>query len=371
MSRYISKIRLENFQSYKDETIEFKPGLNLILGSSDSGKSAVLRAISFVLYNYPKSKTLIHQGSTEVRVSIEYSDKTIVTRIRGDRNSVMVAFPDGDLKVWDKIENDLPDEVKNIMGNPPYDDFNGPIAYADQFSKMFLVDLSPTDLPRSLSSLTGIEILEQSAKELMQSYKAIEKQTKSEEKDLLKLLNEQQSYNLIDETAEEVKKANDNIDHLMKQCEELEKLSSYLIEDNNESEDLVSEYELIIESLSQCLQELYILNRFNIIVDGLKIFELVAKDLIGFNINDINLLLSNIVNIESQIVELKDKNKEINLLIDINNDYKSIKETGNTLSDEYKNDTLKLKEMELDLDSFKKMLIENNIQCDKCGSILS
>ncbi len=371
MNRYISKIRLENFQSYKDETIELKPGLNLILGSSDSGKSAILRAISFVLYNSPKSKTLIHQGATEVRVSIEYSDKTIVTRIRGDRNTVMVAMPNGELKVWDKIENDLPDEVKNIMGNPPYDDFNGPIAYADQFSKMFLVDLSPTDLPRSLSSLTGIEILEQSAKELMQSYKAIEKQTKLEEKDLLKLLNEQQLYNAINNADNELKNANNNLECLTKSYEELEELLNYSVENNSVSIELVNEYEAIIDSLNQSIRELYILNGFNIIIDGLRIFELVAKDLIGVDINDINLLLNYIIEIEKQIYELKEKNTVINSLNDINSDYKDIRDTGNVFSDEYKSDTLKLKEMELDLSDFKKMLIENNIQCDKCGSILA
>lgn len=371
MNRYITKIRLENFQSYKDETIELKPGLNLILGSSDSGKSAILRAISFVLYNYPKSKTLIHQGSTEVRVSIEYSDKTIVTRIRGDRNTVMVALPNGDLKVWDKIENDLPDEVKSIMGNPPYDDFNGPIAYADQFSKMFLVDLSPTDLPRSLSNLTGIEILEQSAKELMQSYKSIEKQTKFEEKDLLKLLNEQQLYNSIDEADELLKSTNGNLDCLVKKHEELEELSGYSIENNNASEELVNEYDFVINSLNQSIKELHILNGFNTVVDGLRIFELVTKDLVGVDIFDINSLLSSIIEVENQIFELKKKAKSINLLTEININYTNIKETGNVLSDEYKNDTLKLKEMELNLDEFKKMLIENNIQCDKCGSVLA
>jgi len=54
MKRYIKTITLKNFQSYKNQVIHCKPGLNLLIGTSDSGKSAILRAISFVLYNYPK-----------------------------------------------------------------------------------------------------------------------------------------------------------------------------------------------------------------------------------------------------------------------------------------------------------------------------
>ncbi|MCK9524299.1 MAG: AAA family ATPase, partial [Limnochordia bacterium] len=38
----IEKLTLKNFQSHKHSELEFAPGLNAIIGQSDSGKSALL-----------------------------------------------------------------------------------------------------------------------------------------------------------------------------------------------------------------------------------------------------------------------------------------------------------------------------------------
>jgi exonuclease SbcC len=48
---YIQKLKIKNFQSHHDTEIEFGPGINVITGTSDAGKTSILRAIMFVLYN--------------------------------------------------------------------------------------------------------------------------------------------------------------------------------------------------------------------------------------------------------------------------------------------------------------------------------
>ena len=53
---YIKKIELHNFQSHEYTEMEFDRGLNVILGNSDVGKTAILRAIKWALYNL----SLIH-----------------------------------------------------------------------------------------------------------------------------------------------------------------------------------------------------------------------------------------------------------------------------------------------------------------------
>ncbi|MBE2198085.1 MAG: AAA family ATPase [Anaerolinea sp.] len=46
---YLSKVKIENFRKFKLEEILFQPGLNLLVGENDSGKSAVIDAIRHVL----------------------------------------------------------------------------------------------------------------------------------------------------------------------------------------------------------------------------------------------------------------------------------------------------------------------------------
>ena len=228
MNRYIKSIKIKNFQSWKDETITFEPGLNLILGTSHSGKSAILRAISFVLYNYPNNNEVIVQkcGPTEAQVTLEFSDGVKVTRTKGgeDINEIMVTLPNGKKITKNKIGKDLPEEINKYLGYPPQDKLNGFISYSDQWSKMFLIDLSDTDLPRSLSSLTGIEILEESAKQLMQSYKSIEKQNKIDEKEYKSLLEESQGYSYVEQYEAKIK----DLDVMLQAAGKLENKIDYL-----------------------------------------------------------------------------------------------------------------------------------------------
>lgn len=47
---YLSTIKIENFRKYKNLTVEFTAGLNLIVGENDSGKTAIIDAIRYVLH---------------------------------------------------------------------------------------------------------------------------------------------------------------------------------------------------------------------------------------------------------------------------------------------------------------------------------
>lgn len=48
----ITHLSLENFKSYTEERITFQPGTNAIIGSNGAGKSSILEAIGFVLFDH-------------------------------------------------------------------------------------------------------------------------------------------------------------------------------------------------------------------------------------------------------------------------------------------------------------------------------
>lgn len=51
---YLSKIRIEDYKSFRDSgEIEFKPGINIIVGQNNSGKTALLEALSLKFENKP------------------------------------------------------------------------------------------------------------------------------------------------------------------------------------------------------------------------------------------------------------------------------------------------------------------------------
>ena len=71
------KVNLENFQSISKASLEFVQGINIIVGQSNSGKSAILRAIKGAVLNPNGSQKYIKNGTTGFKVGIEYEGNDI------------------------------------------------------------------------------------------------------------------------------------------------------------------------------------------------------------------------------------------------------------------------------------------------------
>lgn len=79
----IKKIEVKNWLSHKNSEINFKKGINFIIGQIGAGKSSILEAITFSLYRGKKSKGkqehYIRRGNTEASttLTIELEDRTL------------------------------------------------------------------------------------------------------------------------------------------------------------------------------------------------------------------------------------------------------------------------------------------------------
>lgn len=374
--RYIKTITLQNFQCYKNHTIHLKPGLNLLLGTSDAGKSAILRAISFVLYNKPRRDTFVHWGESEMRVTLEFSDGVKVTRIKSKDsgiNAIEAVDANGNIFQKNKIDTEIPEDIRELLGNPPQDDLNGLISYADQFSRMFLVGLSPTDLPRALSNLTKIEVLEDSAKQLMSNYKSIDKQIKLDEKEHAKLTNESQAYSYINDYEKRLNK----LSGVLGEVRELEvKISDMQrVLDNidlNVGAGCIEHCDLLLSRIDSCIQDVSLAISIADRLDRLEVFAFLAnhhasdKDI--ENLSGLLGRLESARKITDRAIEVAENIVQMSIA---NDNYLIIKNKGQTLSKEYKELQEEYKKEQNNYDEFKKMLIEKKIQCETCGSILA
>ena len=70
-------LKIEDFQSIGNAELEFTPGINLIVGQSNSGKTAILRAIDSVLTNPTYAKSFIKHHTNETNVTFQYNDNII------------------------------------------------------------------------------------------------------------------------------------------------------------------------------------------------------------------------------------------------------------------------------------------------------
>ena len=82
MIKKIKKVQIRNFQSHDDLTLDIAPMLTTIVGPSDAGKSAVIRAIRWALFNEPSGTQYMRVGTDNTSVLITFTDGTTLLRAR-------------------------------------------------------------------------------------------------------------------------------------------------------------------------------------------------------------------------------------------------------------------------------------------------
>ena len=121
----IKSLRLVNFQSHADSKVEFCPGVNVITGTSDSGKSALLRALYWTYSNRPNTTSFIRTasctetkkgakklGTAEVTIEIE-RDKKVETIVRTRGASANSYKHNAD--VFDVVGKDVPEQIQKAL----------------------------------------------------------------------------------------------------------------------------------------------------------------------------------------------------------------------------------------------------------------
>ncbi len=71
----ILSLTLNNFKTHKDRQFEFQPGTNAICGENGAGKTSILEAIAWVLFNYQgsyKKEDLIRNGASSAQARVAF-----------------------------------------------------------------------------------------------------------------------------------------------------------------------------------------------------------------------------------------------------------------------------------------------------------
>jgi DNA repair exonuclease SbcCD ATPase subunit len=111
----IKTIYLENFMAHKATTIELSPGVTVITGPNNIGKSAVVEAIRYLVYN-PSPKNVIRHGAKKAVVRLELDSGEIITWQRQDKNaSYTIQQPGQGPEAYHKFGRDVPDDVRSLL----------------------------------------------------------------------------------------------------------------------------------------------------------------------------------------------------------------------------------------------------------------
>ena len=112
----IKKLDIHNFQSHQKTSLEFHHGVNTIIGSSDSGKSAIIRALNWVINNRPTGDSIIQYGQESAKVSITLDPGQVIARGKSKATNYYTISSGTEKKQEFKaIKTDVPDEVGKVL----------------------------------------------------------------------------------------------------------------------------------------------------------------------------------------------------------------------------------------------------------------
>jgi DNA repair exonuclease SbcCD ATPase subunit len=138
----IKNIRIENFMAHQDTSIELSPGVTVITGPNNIGKSAVVEAIRYLVYN-PAPKNVIRHGAKRAVVRLELDSGEIITWQRQDKNASYTIEQNGqESEHYHKFGRDVPEDVRSLLRLEQVDTDTGrlDIHLGNQREPIFLLD---------------------------------------------------------------------------------------------------------------------------------------------------------------------------------------------------------------------------------------
>lgn len=147
----IEEIRLKNFQCHKRRVIKLQPGVNVLVGENDSGKTAVLRMLRWLALNDTKGDRYISHGSHRA-AGVVVVDGVEVCRKKGSgSNSYFIE----DKEYVSFGTGSVPDEVAKTL-------LLSPINFQDQGDPPFWFGLSAGQVSRELNEIINLEAIDRS-----------------------------------------------------------------------------------------------------------------------------------------------------------------------------------------------------------------
>jgi exonuclease SbcC len=177
-------LKLKNFQSHKESEFKFHPGINVVCGPSNSGKTSLFRAIIKLWRNRPLGTRQISNFAKGGNASITAGVDDKVISLEFGKDTTYRVETNGKIQEFKSFGANVPDVVSAELNLDP-------INIQTQLEQHFLIVSSPGDVARELNKITRIEKVDAWVSSLTskingenRDVKLLEKQILDHERDL-------------------------------------------------------------------------------------------------------------------------------------------------------------------------------------------
>lgn len=151
----IKQIEIKNFQSHKNTKIDLSENINLFIGTSTHGKSAIIRALLWVITNRPMGTSFIsYWNEDETKVKVILSDGNMIERKRSEHFNGYIINEEIELEA---LRADVPEQVQKLFNLADYN-------IQQQFDSPFLLSDSSGQVAQFLNKVIKIDDIDKMLK---------------------------------------------------------------------------------------------------------------------------------------------------------------------------------------------------------------
>lgn len=232
----IKSLELHNFQSHKHSTLEFDPGMNVIIGVSDSGKTALVRALCLLVWNRPLGNAMRSTWGGVTQVITRIDDQSIIRVKEKSGDTYILDLPSAP-QTFKAFGTSVPEEITQILNI-------NEINLQQQFGRPFLLDDSPGEVAKHFNRIAHLDQIDKGIGNIQKWIRQIEQDISSGESRQTQLTEDLKEFVHLDKFEIEV--------------EVLERMNTQMISLVNQKRDLTILRENIINVTVQINEQLEI-----------------------------------------------------------------------------------------------------------------
>lgn len=212
----IQKIVIQNFQSHEETSIEFAEGVNTIVGDSDVGKTAILRALFWVVFNRPLGTSFCSNWEHEGTYCQVYTTDGIITRVRTNTENYYML---DDVR-YEAVGGKVPREIASILNLES-------INFSSQMDPPFFLSLSPGSRAAYLNDCVNLNIIDSSISAINSMVRDEQRQMNANKEDIQELKEMLDSYRNVPSLTKkfaQISQLHNKFDYKQKEIRRLEEL---------------------------------------------------------------------------------------------------------------------------------------------------
>jgi len=145
----IRKLEIRNFQSHRNTVLEFCSGLNMIIGKTDAGKTSILRALRWNIWNRPTGDRFRSCWGGNTEVTITTSEDNVISRSKKGSSGNFYHLNGLSLEAF---KTEVPKEVSDVLNMSE-------INFQSQFEQPFLLTKTPGEIALHFNKIAHIDMI--------------------------------------------------------------------------------------------------------------------------------------------------------------------------------------------------------------------